>query len=573
MDETFRMRGERVGDLHTPGAAPLDNLDLATVIKVSQAVSGEIVLETLIDTLMRTAIEQAGAERGLLILVQGEESRIEAEAATRGGEIVVQLGHRPVTADLVPQSILRRVLHSGENLILDDAALRASFAGDAYVQERKVRSVLCLPLINQGKPSGVLYFENSAVGAFAPRRSAVLGLIASQAAIALENARLYRDLQQREAKIQRLVDANIIGIFIWSAGVVIEANDTFLRMLGFGRTDLAAGGIRWKDQTPSEWHDRQSRAEEELAQTGKSEPFEKEYFRKDGTRIAVLVGSALFEGYGSRRTGVSFVLDLSERKRAEAEARDSERRYRELQAEMAHANRLATIGQLTGSIAHEVSQPITATVTNAQAALRWLDRQPPNLEEVRRALAQIARDGQRAGEVVSRSRDLIKKSPSRRDLLEINGPIREVVEFTRSEAIKNSVAVRAELAEGLPLVRGDRVQLQQVMLNLIVNAIEAMSSLADGVRELRISTGKTDAGDVLVVVRDSGPGLAPEFRERIFEAFYTTKPGGLGMGLSICRSIIEAHSGRLQVASNDPLGATFQFTLPAPGEAAPATSH
>ena len=147
-----------------------------------------------------------------------------------------------------------------------------------------------------------------------------------------------------------------------------------------------------------------------------------------------------------------------------------------------------------------------------------------------------------------------------------------MVEFTRSEAIKNSVTVRAELAEGLPLVRGDRVQLQQVMLNLIVNAIEAMSSLADGGRELRISTGKTAAGDVLVVVRDSGPGLAPEFRERIFEAFYTTKPGGLGMGLSICRSIIEAHAGRLQVAANDPLGATFQFTLPAPGEAAPATS-
>jgi PAS domain S-box-containing protein len=425
-------------------------------------------------------------------------------------------------------------------------------------------------MINQGKLSGVLYFENSlTAGVFAPRRSAILGLITSQAAIALENARLYRDLQQREAKIQRLVDANVIGIFIWSSGVVIEANDTFLRMLGFERADLAAGRIRWKDQTPSEWHDRQARAEEELAQTGRSEPFEKEYFRKDGTRIAVLVGSALFEGYGSERTGVSFVLDLRERKRAEAEARDSERRYRELQTEMAHANRVATLGQLTGSIAHEVNQPITATVTNAQAALRWLERQPPDLEEVRQAVGQIAMDGARAGEVVSRIRDLIKKAPPRRDLLEINGPIREVIEFTRSEAMKNGVTVKAELAEGLPFIRGDRVQLQQVMLNLIINAFEAMSSVTDGDRELQISTRKADAGDVLVVVRDSGPGLALESGERIFETFYTTKLSGLGMGLSICRSIIEAHSGRLRAAPNDPRGAVFQFTLPAPEEAAP----
>jgi PAS domain S-box-containing protein len=337
-------------------------------------------------------------------------------------------------------------------------------------------------------------------------------------------------------------------------------------MLGFERADLVAGRIRWRNQTPPEWNGRQKRAEEELAQTGRSEPFEKEYFCKDGSRVPVLVGSALFEEYEGKRTGVSFVLDLTERKRAEAEAHDSERRYRELQTEMAHANRVATIGQLTGSIAHEVNQPLTAIVTNAQAAMRWLEHQPPDLEEVREAVGQIAMDATRAGEVVGRIRDLIKKGPPRQDLLKINVPIQEVIELIRSEAVKHSVSIKAELAEGLPLIRGDRVQLQQVMLNLIVNAIEAMSSVTDGNRELQIRTEKAEPCDVLVVVRDSGPGLPPDTSERIFEAFYTTKTGGLGMGLSICHSIIEAHGGRLSTNSNDPRGATFQFTLPIPEE-------
>jgi C4-dicarboxylate-specific signal transduction histidine kinase len=234
-----------------------------------------------------------------------------------------------------------------------------------------------------------------------------------------------------------------------------------------------------------------------------------------------------------------------------------------VQMELAHANRVATMGQLTGSIAHEINQPITATVTGAQAALRWLDREPPALDEVRQLLARIVADGTRASEVVSRTRELIKKAPPQRDPLEINGPIRDVIELTRTEAMKNGVSIRAKLAEGLPPVRGDRVQLQQVMLNLIINAIEAMSGLDRGKREVLISTERTGLGDVLVVVRDTGPGLSPEDRERIFEAFYTTKSAGLGMGLSICRSIIEAHGGRLWATANGTQGATLQFALPA----------
>jgi C4-dicarboxylate-specific signal transduction histidine kinase len=262
------------------------------------------------------------------------------------------------------------------------------------------------------------------------------------------------------------------------------------------------------------------------------------------------------------------VLDLTDRKRAEAEARESERRYREVQMDLAHANRVATMGQLTASIAHEVNQPIAATVTGAQAALNWLGHQPPDLAEVRLSLAQIVQDGRRAGDVIGRIRDLIRKAPPRKDRLEINGAIREVIELTRSEARKNGVSVKTELAEGLPLLYGDRVQLQQVILNLIINAIEAMSGTSEGLRELLISSAPANSGGVLVAVRDSGPGLAPAGLDRLFEAFYTTKPSGLGIGLSICRSILEAHGGRLWASTNEPHGAIFQFTVPAhPGSA------
>jgi signal transduction histidine kinase/ligand-binding sensor domain-containing protein len=243
-------------------------------------------------------------------------------------------------------------------------------------------------------------------------------------------------------------------------------------------------------------------------------------------------------------------------------AHESERRQREVQTALAHANRLAAMGQVTASIAHEVNQPIGATVANAEAALNWLSRESPDLEQVKQALGWIVKDGARAGEVISRVRAMIKKEPAKKENVALNDAIVDVVAMTRGEAVKHGISVRTELAGGLPTIQGDRVQLQQVVLNLIINAIEAMSGTGDGAGELLIRTEAGDAGNVLVTVADSGPGLSPTAFEELFEPFYTTKPNGLGLGLSICRSIVEAHGGQLSARANMPRGSIFQFSVP-----------
>jgi PAS domain S-box-containing protein len=247
--------------------------------------------------------------------------------------------------------------------------------------------------------------------------------------------------------------------------------------------------------------------------------------------------------------------DISEGKHA-AEA------LREAQMELAHANRIATMGHLTASIAHEVSQPVATARNNASAALNFLDRSPPDLEEVKEALTCVLSDTDRARDIIGRIRDHIKKAPPRRDSFDLNEAIHEVIALARSEVAKNGVSVHSRLAEGWCVVHADHVQVQQVVLNLILNAIEAMSSGDEGPRELLISTEHSQTDGIIVAVRDSGPGIDPEQLDRVFDAFYTTKSSGVGMGLSICRSIIAAHGGRLWAEANKPKGAVFRFTLP-----------
>jgi len=533
--------------------APVEQLDIGAVVKASQAISGEIVLDRLIETLMTLALENAGAERGLLILLRGATLQIEAEARTDRKTVAVTLRQDPVTPTDLPESLLHTVMRTQERVILDDASAPNPFSADAYIRESQARSVLCLPLIKQATLVGVLYLENSLVpNVFTPARIAVLKLLSSQAAISLENTRLYRDLQEREAKIRRLVDSNIIGIVMTDfVGRILEANDAFLEMVGYDREDLASGRIRWIEMTPAEWLGVSQRAVAQMRATGSCEPFEKEYFRKDGSRVSVLVGAAAFE---RRDEGVSFVLDLTERKRAEEALQKA-------QAELAHVARLTTMGELAASLAHEITQPLAAIVTNGSAGLRWLNQGQPDLDEARAALSRIVRDGARAADVIRGLRALAKKTGPELAKLEINDTILEVLALTRSEMQRHGVVLHTDLFTGDRPVFADRVQLQQVLMNLILNGIDAMRAVAGHQRVLTISSEPAGPDGVLVAVADTGPGLDPASADRIFEPFFTTKPQGMGMGLSICRSIITAHGGQLWASPGVPYGAVFRFTV------------
>jgi PAS domain S-box-containing protein len=964
-------------DSKVTSGAPIEQLELATVLKVSQAVSGEMILDRLLDGLMRAAIEHAGAERGLLIARRGEELQIQAQATASGADVTVNLQDSGHTEAALPQSLIRYVMRTRETVNLEDATSQNLFSADPYLVPRRVRSILCLPLINQGNLIGVLYLENNlAPRVFGPARIAVLKLLASQAAMSLENTRLYRDLAKREAKIRRLVDANIIGIFIWDLdGAILEANDALLRMAGYEREDLVSGRLRWTDLSAAQslGRDRQELAAE-IRRTGSLQPFEWDYVRKDGSRVPVLVGAASFEG---ENQGVSFVLDLTERKRAEQALRQSEaylaeaqrltrtgswafdpvtgkaiywseemfriygmdprgglpsyddmhglihpedddrihetvqnafrdraemelnyrqvmpdgtvkhlhsighpvldktgalveyvgtmvdvterrraeqrllvqyrvtriladattvgeaipkilqtmceclgwelgavwridpiervlrcaelwctssveaaqfeavtrkstfgpgsglpgrvwetrapayipnlghdaafrsadiasrqvlraavafpillgcevtgvigfisrdvsqphqellvvlanigsqigefakrtaavdelqlrvsmlqnipvaawsvmpdgtpdivnrlwyeytgqtpefvnshpeawmatlhpedrdrasqsywegirsgrgftmearflrardRTYRwhlnrlvpvrdaegnllrlvgtstdvhdwrqaqealrNTQTEFAHMTRVMTMGELTASIAHEVNQPLGAMVTSAAAGARWLATKPPQMDKARRALERIANDGKRAAEVIQRIRALMKRQTPRKEWLDINETILEVIALAQYQLRRSAILLETRLGDHLPLVRGDRVQLQQLLLNLIINAIEAMSGIKERPRELTVASSSEGPDTVSIEVRDSGTGLDPEHAPHVFEPFYTTKAEGLGIGLSISLSIVEAHGGRLSAAANAPHGTVFFFSLP-----------
>jgi len=539
--------------------APVEGLDLATVIGVSQAVAGEMVLEKLFATVMRKAMEHAGAGRGLLIVPRRDELRIEAESTiespNNGNDAIVRMRDASDAAAAMPESILRYVMRTHESVILDDASSANPFSADPYFLQNRTRSTLCMPLLNQAKLSGILYLENNlAPRVFTSDRITVLRVLVSQAAISLENTRLYHDLADRERKIRRLVDSNILGITTWNVeGAVLKPNEAFLRMVGYDHQDVAAGRVRWRDMTPEDRRERHERALAEVLQTGSVQPFESEFFRKDGSRVPVLMGGALFEETSNE--GVAFVLDLTERKRAE----DS---LRQVQAELSHVSRVATLGELAASIAHEVNQPIQGIMTNAATCLRMLDGNPPNVEGARVQARRIVRDGKRASDVIVRLRALYGKKEFTLEPLDLNEATREVIALSLSDLQRNRVTLRAELADDLPPISGDRVQLQQVILNLLRNASDAMSTVDGRARELLIRTEQDEGDQVRLVVKDSGSGFSPEATTKLFQAFYTTKSEGMGIGLSVSRSIIERHRGRLWAELNDGPGATFSFSIP-----------
>ena len=438
---------DSINDDSSPSAsafvAPRE-LDLSAVIRASHALSGEILLSRVIETLMTIALEHAGAERGVLLRRAGDLVEIEARAVTGANGVSVTLCRQEIEPRGLPATLLQTVLRTRERVIIDDAQRTHGFPDDPYFRDQLTRSIMCVPLIKQGELTGLLYLENTlAAGTFTPSRVALLELLASQAAISLDNARLYTALSDENSE----------------------------RKL----------------------------AEEALAHA---------------------------------------------------------------QGELAHVTRAVTLSGLAASIAHEVNQPLTSIITHGEAGLRWLQRDTPDTMEVINSLRRMVAEARRAADVIAGIRALSKKTPSTKSAFNLNDLVEDTLALVRREVSTNQVMLQREFETALPLVFADRIQLQQVIINLLVNAIQALSIVIDRARRLRITTAVPEAEQIVLSIEDNGPGISIEHRNMLFSAFFTTKSNGMGMGLSICRSIIEAHGGRLWAEPSASGGARFQFTLP-----------
>jgi len=555
-----RHPGLAMTDAHGGRRAPPSRdqqLDVAAVVEASQTLSGEMLLPRLIERLMTIALQHAGAERGLLILIRDGEPRIEAEAATGQGKIEVAARHAAIRPSDLPQSVLHFAIRTRERVLLDDASADPVYSKDDYVRQRRSKSILCLPIVKQRKLVGALYLENNLTPfAFTPDRIAVLQLLASQAAISLENAHLYSDLQLQAGLLQRL------PVSAWTLepdGTPDFVNQVWLEYSGQTLDFIRSNPEAWMTAVHPEDREAASRAFWDGVRSGRGFAIETRSLRAQGGsyRWHLQQAVVLRDAEGKVLKFIGTTTDIDDQKRVEDALRQA-------QGDLARINRVTTMGELAASLAHELSQPISGAMTNANTCLRSLERDTPDLDAVRRAVSRIARDAQRASDVIGRIRSQFQRGTQDREIIDVNEIHRETVALLRNEAARYNISVRTELAADLPQIVGDRVQLQQVAMNLIVNSIEALKDV-DGIREMLIKSQRAENEQILVSVSDTGIGFPAQLAEQIFDAFFTTKPQGTGMGLRISRSIIESHSGRLWAVGTPGHGATFHLSLPAAG--------
>jgi len=546
-------------------------VDVGTVVKASQAVSGEIELSKLIELLLKIAVEHAGAERGLLILFRNNKLWLEAEATTGNGGVEVTVRKAEVTPADLPESLLHHVIETRESVILDDAAAPTLFSADAYVQQRRPRSVLCLPLVKQAKLVGALYLENNLTPrAFTSGRIAVLELLASQAAISLENAALYLDLQRENTDRKRAEEELRRSEAFLAEGQRISHTGTWAWNISTGKLVWTEEHYRIFGFDPNEaeptfqlfWERVHSKDRSLVRQTLDGAIRERSGFvlefridLPDGSSKDLHgVGHPVLNAAGDIDEYIGTTMDITERKRGEAALRNA-------QADLTRVSRLTTMGELAASIAHEINQPLTGVVSSANACLRWLTQDEPNLDGVREATERIVRDAHRAGEIIKSLRTLVTKSGPKVTELDINDAIREVLVLMRSELRQHDVSLETELSGGLEPIMGDRVQLQQVILNLIVNSMDAMSAIPYG-RTVICRAERNGGTSATISISDSGPGIPPQKLSDVFDPFFTTKKQGMGIGLSIARTIVQAHKGRIWAENQTEGGAVFHLSLP-----------
>lgn len=525
-------------------------IELAAVLRMAEAVASEIVLANLVRAILRLVLEQSGARRGVLLLQQ-RELVVEAEALTSETGIVYRLrAGDDVSGVAYPAAMARAALRDRRAVLVADA--RVELASDPYVASHGARSILCLPLLHKGVPTGVLHLENDlASHVFTPAQGALLELFASQIATALENARLYEELERSRSLTAESERLSLTGSYAWTPRGETRWSEELHRIFGYDpqlapSMDLVVARVHPDDAALV--RSAFQRAERSFAEFTIA-------FRivlPDGvTKHVENITRVVKDAAGRSVSYVGAIRDVTAATTAEAALQNT-------RAALTHVTRVATFGEMAGAIAHEVNQPIAGAQLNAKAVARWLARQPPDTKEAIAAAERMVRDTQRAEEVISRIRALFKKTGTARTPLDLNEAIQEVLALVRTDVRRHGASVDVELASDLPPVHGDRVQLQQVLVNLVVNAAEAMAG--HETRLIRVRSGK-ESGAVRVEVADTGPGVPGDQRREVFEPFHTTKPKGMGIGLAVSRTIVEDHGGTLDLAPAGP-GACFYFTLP-----------
>jgi PAS domain S-box-containing protein len=526
-------------------------VDLDAVAKAAQAISGELDLSRLVKTLLTLVIEHAGADRGALVMLDGDVPRIEAEALSDGKSVRLQNGVSTLAADRLPESVLDHVVRTRRSVILDDAVRSDFFGTDQYVRLWQPRSVFCLPLVKQEKLIGILYLENRRMTyAFPPERSTLLELLAAQVAVSLENARIHAAAREHEDRIRGLLESKVIGIEFWDVhGAVYDANDAWLDIVGYTREELEAGRIRWNEITPPEFHAVDQRFCT-AGSSGVSPPYEKEYLRKDGSRIPVLIGGTFL--HGSDERGVAFVLNLSTHKLAE-----SERTARGI-AEAASRSK----SEFLAHMSHELRTPLNGIL--GYTAI--LQRDPHVTARQGEALRVIQNSGHHLLRLIEDTLDMARieagKLPLQPNLVQTAEFLDLLLAAIKPKCLDKGLRLICERDQSLPVaIEADDRRLHQVLLNLLDNAIKYTDR-----GEIRLTVRCVQNARIRFEIADMGIGMSVEQQASIFQPFEQVgdlrrRQGGAGLGLAISQQIVRLMGGEISVESRLGEGSTFSFEI------------
>jgi signal transduction histidine kinase len=533
-----------------------ETFELELIAKAFQAIAKEISYGGLADALLKTALRHSGAVRGAVLLREGGELLAKADATFPRERARVFASQPSVAEFQLPQDIGERVLMRQETVIKDDGRKGSALIDPAECPTGPDITVLCVPLIHQEQTIGVLYLESESEQAlFTPRCISVMSMLASQAAVSFESAQLFEALRETNMWMIRGQQLGRMGSYRWNTRTLLSrASRECYRIFDISLDINPVPFELFRARVHADDLPALERALTEAVST--KSPFGHEYrvVHEDGTTLQVIAVGQFDVSPSGDVELEGIITDVTERKASEQALTDA-------RVELARATRLASLGELAGSIIHEINQPLTAIVASAQACLRWLAREPAEVAEARKSAVRVVEQSRRATKVVSGLRSLVRDEPLQFADVRINETIEEVLLLSKRELERAGVALKTDFDASMPIIEADRVQLQQVVLNLVRNAIEAMADVDGAARLLDVSSKVAD-GHASVSIADTGMGVDPASSEHLFAALYTTKSEGLGLGLSICRKIVNAHGGRLWAEKNATHGATFSFILP-----------